>query len=85
MSQLTTEDMSRVVVAGTRGQLKTAVEVAAGLAMIHINDFSGDEDGLALGVPGEESEEISRSLTKIADVERMYAKSPHRNLAQQHL
>ena len=45
MSQLTTEDMSRVVVAGTRGQLKTAVEVAAGLAMIHINDFSGDEDG----------------------------------------
>ena len=65
MSQLTTEDMSRVVVAGTRGQLKTAVEVAAGLAMIHINDFSGDEDGLALGVPGEESEEISRRLTKM--------------------
>ncbi len=65
MSQLTTEDMSRVVVAGTRGHLKTTVEVAAGLSMIHINDFGGDEDGLVLGVPGQESEEISRRLTKM--------------------
>ena len=38
MSQFTTEEMSRLVAAGTRDQLKTALDVVAGLSLVHIND-----------------------------------------------
>ncbi|MBR84951.1 MAG: hypothetical protein CMA85_03300 [Euryarchaeota archaeon] len=65
MSQLTTEDMSRLVAAGTRDQLKTAIDVVAGLSMVHINDYSSTEEGMSMGAPSEESEEISRRLTKM--------------------
>ena len=65
MSQLTTEDMSRLVAAGTRDQLKTAIDVGAGLSMVHINDYSSTEEGMSMGAPSEESEEISRRLTKM--------------------
>ena len=65
MSQLTTEDMSRLVAAGTRDQLKTAIDVVAGLSLVHINDYSSTEEGLSMGTPSDESEEISRRLTKM--------------------
>ncbi len=65
MSQLTTEDMSRLVAAGTRDQLKTAIDVIAGLSLVHINDYSSTEEGLSMGTPSDKSEEISRRLTKM--------------------
>jgi len=65
MSQFTTEEMSRLVAAGTRDQLKTAIDVAAGLSMVHINDYSSTEEGLSMGSPIGESESISRRLTKM--------------------
>jgi len=65
MSQLTTEKMSRIIAAGTRDQLKTAIDVVAGLSLIHINDFNSNEVGMAMGSPTEESEDISRKLTKV--------------------
>ena len=65
MSQLTTEDMSRLVAAGTRDQLKTAIDVVAGLSLVHINDYSSTEEGLSMGTPSDKSEEISRRLTKM--------------------
>jgi|TARA_B110000116_G_scaffold96462_1_gene84129 V/A-type H+-transporting ATPase subunit I len=65
MSQFTTEEMSRLVAAGTRDQLKTAIDVAAGLSMVHINDYSSTEEGLSMGSPTGESESISRRLTKM--------------------
>ena len=65
MSQLTPEDMSRLVAAGTRDQLKTAIDVVAGLSLVHINDYSSTEEGLSMGTPSDESEEISRRLTKM--------------------
>jgi len=57
--------MSRLVAAGTRNQVKTAIDVVAGLSLIHINDFSSNEEGLSMGTPTEGSENISRKLTKI--------------------
>ena len=65
MSQFTTEEMSRLVAAGTRDQLKTAIDVVAGLSMVHINDYSSTEEGLSMGSPTDESEGISRRLTKM--------------------
>ena len=51
MSQLTPEDMSRLVVAGTKGQLKTTIDVMAGLSLVHINDYSSDDEDLSMGTP----------------------------------
>ena len=65
MSQFTTEEMSRLAADGTRDQLKTAIDVAAGLSMVHINDYSSTEEGLSMGSPTGESESISRRLTKM--------------------
>ena len=65
MSQLTPEDMSRLVVAGTKSQLKTTIDVLAGLSLVHINDYSSDDEELSMGTPSGESEEISRRLTKM--------------------
>ena len=65
MSQLTPEDMSRLVVAGTKDQLKTTIDVLAGLSLVHINDYSSDDEDMSMGTPNEVSEEISRRLTKM--------------------
>ena len=65
MSQFTTEEMSRLVAAGTRDQLKTAIDVVAGLSLVHINEYSSTEEGLSMGTPSDESESISRRLTKM--------------------
>jgi vacuolar-type H+-ATPase subunit I/STV1 len=65
MSQFTTEEMSRLVAAGTRNQLKTAIDVVAGLSTVHINEYSSTEEGLSMGTPSDESESISRRLTKM--------------------
>lgn len=65
MSQFTTEDMSRLVAAGTRDQLKTTIEVVAGIGLVHINDYSADEEGLSMGIPVDEAEDISRQLTRM--------------------
>ena len=60
MSQLTPEDMSRLVVAGTKNQLKTTIDVLAGLSLVHINDYSSDDEELSMGTPSGSSEVISR-------------------------
>jgi V/A-type H+-transporting ATPase subunit I len=65
MSQFTTESMSRLLLAGTRDQLPTTVRVVASLSAVHINDYPGDESGLTLGRPEEDSEEVSRKLTRL--------------------
>ena len=65
MSQLTPEDMSRLVVAGTKDQLKTTIDVLAGLSLVHINDYSSDDEELSMGTPSDSSEQISRRLTKM--------------------
>ena len=65
MSQLTPEDMSRLVVAGTKNQLKTTIDVLAGLSLVHINDYSSDDEEMSMGTPSGSSEVISRRLTKM--------------------
>ncbi|MBS65751.1 MAG: hypothetical protein CMA93_05460, partial [Euryarchaeota archaeon] len=57
--------MSRLVVAGTKDQLKTTIDVMAGLSLVHINDYSSDDEDLSMGTPYDASEDISRRLTKM--------------------
>ena len=65
MSQFTTESMSRLILAGTREQLPTTVRVVADLRAVHINDYVGNDEGLTLGKPEDDSDEVSRRLTRI--------------------
>ena len=80
MSQFTTEDMSRLVAAGTRDQLKTTIEVVAGIGLVHINDYSADEEGLSMGIPVEEAEDISRQLTRMRGCASQVESGDQRNL-----
>jgi len=54
MGQFITESMSRLVLAGTREQLTNTVRVVADLGAVHINDYTGEDDGLSLGLGGSE-------------------------------
>ena len=65
MSQLTTESMSRLILAGTREQLAATVRIVADLRAVHINDYVGNDEGLSLGKPEDASEDVSRRLTRI--------------------
>ena len=64
MGQFITESMSRLVLAGTREQLTNTVRVVADLGAVHINDYTGEDDGLSLGKPEDDSESVSRRLTR---------------------
>ena len=65
MSQFTTEAMSRLILAGTREQLPATVRIVADLRAVHINDYVGNDEGLSLGKPEDDSEDVSRRLTRI--------------------
>ena len=65
MGQLTTEPMSRLLLAGTRDQLATTLRVVADLDVVHINDYTGEDGGLTLGRPEGDSEAVSRRLTRM--------------------
>jgi len=56
--------MSRLLLAGTREQLTNTVRVVADLGAVHINDYTGEDEGLSLGKPEEDSESVSRRLTR---------------------
>ena len=57
MSQFTTEAMSRLILAGTREQLPATVRIVADLRAVHINDYVGNDEGLSLGKPEDDSED----------------------------
>ena len=60
MSNFTTADMSKILVAGTLDELNPTLELAAQLSAIHIIDHTGDE--LDIGTPDSSADEISNRL-----------------------
>ena len=64
MSQVNTQQMGRLVAAGTKEKLAEAVQVLARMEALHIIDYDGAEDGFSLGSPEPGSEAIGRDLVK---------------------
>ncbi|RAH07348.1 MAG: hypothetical protein CMA00_000100 [Methanobacteriota archaeon] len=64
MSQVNTQQMGRLVAAGTKEKLAEALQVLARMEALHIIDYDGTEDGFSLGSPEPGSEAIGRDLVK---------------------
>ena len=64
MSQVNTQQMGRMVAAGTKGDLGRAVDILSRLGAMHIIDYDGSEEGFSLGSPEEGSEGVGRELVK---------------------
>jgi len=64
MSQVNTQQMGRLVAAGSKDRLDEAIEILARLEALHIIDYDGGEEGFSLGSPNPKSESVSRDLVK---------------------
>ena len=53
MSQVNTQQMGRLVAAGSKDRLDEAIEILARLEALHIIDYDGGEEGFSLGSPKE--------------------------------
>mgnify|MGYP003307225454 CR=1 FL=1 len=50
MSQVNTQQMGRLVAAGSKDRLDEAIEILARLEALHIIDYDGGEEGFSLGL-----------------------------------
>jgi len=64
MSQVNTQQMGRLVAAGSIENLDEAVNTLARLEALHIIDYDGSEDGFSLGSPNPSSEDIGKVLVR---------------------
>ena len=64
MSQVNTQQMGRLVAAGSIENLDEAVNTLARLEALHIIDYDGSEDGFSLGSPNPSSEDVGKVLVR---------------------
>ncbi|MBP50531.1 MAG: hypothetical protein CMA68_00390 [Euryarchaeota archaeon] len=64
MSQVNTQQMGRLVAAGSIENLDEAVNALARLEALHIIDYDGSEDGFSLGSPNPSSEDVGKVLVR---------------------
>jgi len=64
MSQVNTQQMGRLVAAGSIDNLDEAVNTLARLEALHIIDYDGSEEGFSLGSPNPSSEEVGKVLVR---------------------
>ncbi|MEC7744504.1 MAG: V-type ATPase 116kDa subunit family protein [Candidatus Thermoplasmatota archaeon] len=64
MSQVNTQQMGRLVAAGSVDKLDDAVNILARLEALHIIDYDGSEEGFSLGSPNPSSEEVGKVLVR---------------------
>ena len=63
MSQVHTLQMGRLVAAGSKNNLASAIDSLAGLEALHIVDYDDSDEGFSLGTPGIKSEEVGTFKT----------------------
>ena len=61
-------EMSRLVIAGNADDLDSALRACADLGNVHITPYSGDEEGISVGTPHSDADEISTYLAKVRAV-----------------
>ena len=60
-----TVQMSRITMAGPNSNLDEALRLCADLGNVHIKPYSGDMDGIKVGIPHPDADEISVTLAKV--------------------
>ena len=65
MSQLNTQQMGRLIAAGSKKNLDSVIGALASLNAIHFVEYDGSEEGFELGAPNDEAELVGRNLMKI--------------------
>ena len=64
------EQMTRILVVGSKDSLQETIETLYGLEAVHLVDFSADEHGFSLGSPLPAASEASQKLLKLRSMER---------------
>ena len=64
MSQVNTQQMGRLIGAGSKDKLRGAIAALSKLKALHILDYDGTEEGFRLGSPDPESEDVGKLLVK---------------------
>ncbi len=64
MSQANTQQMGRLIAAGSKDKLGEAIVALSQLNALHILDYDGTEEGFRLGSPDPESEKVGKLLVK---------------------
>ena len=60
-----TVQMSRITMAGPNSNLDEALRLCADLGNVHIKPYSGEMDGIKVGIPHPDADEISVTLAKV--------------------
>lgn len=62
---LSAVEMSRLTMAGSRSDLDEALRLCADLGNVHITAYSGDTDGIDVGTPHPDADDVSNMLSKV--------------------
>ena len=62
---LSSVEMSRLTMAGSIGELDAALRLCADLGNIHLTPYSGETDGISVGTPHPDADEVSTLLSKV--------------------
>ena len=65
MSQVKTQQMGRLLAAGSKDLIDEVVDALAELNALHIIEYDGTDEGFNLGTPKEESEEVGQRLSTL--------------------
>ena len=65
---LSTVEMSRLTMAGSSDNLDEVLRLCANLGNIHIKPYSGDTDGITVGTPHPDADDVSTLLAKVRSV-----------------
>ena len=60
-----TVQMSRLTMAGPNNNLDEVLRLCADLGNVHIKPYSGDKEGIKVGVPHPDADEVSAMLAKV--------------------
>ena len=60
-----TVQMSRLTMAGPNSNLDEVLRLCANLGNVHIKPYSGDMEGIKVGVPHPDADEVSAMLAKV--------------------
>tara|TARA_B110000444_G_scaffold31288_1_gene26479 strand:+ start:1873 stop:2091 length:219 start_codon:yes stop_codon:yes gene_type:complete len=65
MSQVKTQQMGRLLAAGSKDMIDRVIDTLAALNALHFIEYDGSDDGFSLGTPKEEAETVGKSLSKL--------------------
>tara|TARA_B100001996_G_scaffold161988_1_gene123524 strand:- start:4794 stop:6890 length:2097 start_codon:yes stop_codon:yes gene_type:complete len=65
MSQVNTQQMGRLLAAGSKDMIDDVIDALASLNALHFIDYDGSEEGFSLGTPKDEAEIVGKRLSKL--------------------